>query len=1345
MSEFTIMNNNKVHLVPPPLKVPTDKAFKGYTINTNGLKETSITIDGETRKLSKTKIILDLINSWDLDVIHLIETHDYQLEDTMIFGDWSPNQSKQAGGIHGTATVTKEDPKELSAATNVAVSEIEWEKQTIVLVSAYFPNREEGTIKTIKMVDRILSINKGKRIILTGDFNATETESSSDAGGVKAPSVNRRRRAGFIHQLLDKWRLKDLWKLEDNPHRWKETRNLDHLTHWNHEMTRGVRIDRTYSNFMIEGKVEISTHSHPGSDHKGVKYLFSNPSTTETHINMNKPLPHRAFELEATRKVIFDRITKWETKHSNNPNALNKWDKTKRAIKEESIAIWERHVRNRGKELKKLRTATEKSEGKLKRMDSKHPARERLREAHRINNTQYLKALSKDQEGRKEASTTKWIRIAGKPNKDFLARPRGGRKRIANMTVENRKDEPDLPRTNDINVILENFVNYYGELYAHKKVNKTTLDRLIQNLTLTLTDKERATLDSTIGPEEIMKAILETPKNKSPGLDRLTYECWKACPQAAARIDLINAKNEEGAVIFLDQEKAFDRVSFTTVNRIFEQVNWPGRFRALLSTIYHKNNIRAKIKANGVISDSDFAVNSGTRQGCPLSPLIYAVVADLFNRAVIAHPEFRGHPTSGGVSTKISAFADDTAVHVGNIRDIVIYKRTNKSYSDATGGLTNFTKSKAVVCGGWIGNPPDLGVEITNAAKYLGVITGDDADQTNKCMSEREDRIYKQLDYWDARLSSSPPERVMIAKIMCLSLVWYHAGLMPGWDKTLERIEKRVNTFIWKGTIPKVAKDTLILPKNEGGLDVWDLKAKTNGFVNMWIVKLLTGATNPLLKATFTAITELYAERAETQTPLWESRIDHSANIIKHTGSKLLAMFQQSWSTVVRRDPVLNPGDWVKYSNDVERRKRFADQFYEGKAQVIAARIPEGSEVPVDWFDQNDNQGPYLLNNPEGEEQWHLPTKKCYKIDATTGNLQESRPEELYIVVGRNEDTGLKMKVYIDQILTEEEDKITTELYSPQFLKKTANSKLYKAQLLRTRKTYIKSNKWVEKYNINLRRARNLHNGTYAQSKIKGFMWLFISHALPVGTRLRGKDSDPACPHCGRDEDIRHMAFGCKIARKTRELAFKEWSARSGDLTWLWNQTFKESFFISKNDTASQRAKNTLNDIVTYHVWKHRCDKFYGRSVKSITPETLANNAWIEFERTLTARIKYIEEKADWWTTRKELAITSEELADNIINRIQDECHILSALQSPWYRSPKYSIQAEDIQNVWITRAQGADPTGVPVIPPTISVTKWNWRLSTSRKPHQRSILGTHLSLDVGEEETRNSTSTSEE
>jgi hypothetical protein len=46
-------------------------------------------------------------------------------------------------------------------------------------------------------------------------------------------------------------------------------------------------------------------------------------------------------------------------------------------------------------------------------------------------------------------------------------------------------------------------------------------------------------------------------------------------------IDLINARQEDGAVAFLDQEKAFNMVSFTTIKTVFAKINWPERFRAL--------------------------------------------------------------------------------------------------------------------------------------------------------------------------------------------------------------------------------------------------------------------------------------------------------------------------------------------------------------------------------------------------------------------------------------------------------------------------------------------------------------------------------------------------------------------------------------------------------------------------------------------------------------------------------------------------------------------------------------------------------------------------------------------
>jgi hypothetical protein len=125
----------------------------------------------------------------------------------------------------------------------------------------------------------------------------------------------------------------------------------------------------------------------------------------------------------------------------------------------------------------------------------------------------------------KEAIQAKWIQISGKPNKDFLAKPKGARKRIGNMTVDNIKDQPGIPRTDDMGVILQNFVEYYFKLNEHKAICPVALDRLIANLTLTLDDEEAEELDEPISEKELLVALVDSPKGKLPGTDRLPYKC----------------------------------------------------------------------------------------------------------------------------------------------------------------------------------------------------------------------------------------------------------------------------------------------------------------------------------------------------------------------------------------------------------------------------------------------------------------------------------------------------------------------------------------------------------------------------------------------------------------------------------------------------------------------------------------------------------------------------------------------------------------------------------------------------------------------------------------------------
>ena len=65
----------------------------------------------------------------------------------------------------------------------------------------------------------------------------------------------------------------------------------------------------------------------------------------------------------------------------------------------------------------------------------------------------------------------------------------------------------------------------------------------------------------------------------------------------------------------------------------------------------------------------------------------------------------------------------------------------------------------------------------------------------------------------------------------------------------------------------KVARATLLLPKEKRGLGLWSLKAKNNGFRSSWILKLNLGKLNPYLESTLLMAAKFYVEEANTDFP----------------------------------------------------------------------------------------------------------------------------------------------------------------------------------------------------------------------------------------------------------------------------------------------------------------------------------------------------------------------------------------------------------------------------------------------------------------------------------------------
>ena len=63
-----------------------------------------------------------------------------------------------------------------------------------------------------------------------------------------------------------------------------------------------------------------------------------------------------------------------------------------------------------------------------------------------------------------------------------------------------------------------------------------------------------------------------------------------------------------------------------------------------------------------------FPLKSGTRQGCPLSPLLFNIVLEVLGTAIRAEKEIKGIQT-GKKEVKLSLFADDMILYIENPKD----------------------------------------------------------------------------------------------------------------------------------------------------------------------------------------------------------------------------------------------------------------------------------------------------------------------------------------------------------------------------------------------------------------------------------------------------------------------------------------------------------------------------------------------------------------------------------------------------------------------------------------------------------------------------------------------------
>ena len=122
-------------------------------------------------------------------------------------------------------------------------------------------------------------------------------------------------------------------------------------------------------------------------------------------------------------------------------------------------------------------------------------------------------------------------------------------------------------------------------------------------------------------------------------------------------------KHKNHMIISVDAEKAFDKIQHPFMIKTFQKVGIEATYLNLIKTVYDKPT--ANIILNGE-KLKPFPLRSGTRQGCPLSPLLFNIVLDVLATAVREEKEIKGIQIG---KEEVKLFADDMILYIENPKD----------------------------------------------------------------------------------------------------------------------------------------------------------------------------------------------------------------------------------------------------------------------------------------------------------------------------------------------------------------------------------------------------------------------------------------------------------------------------------------------------------------------------------------------------------------------------------------------------------------------------------------------------------------------------------------------------
>ena len=330
--------------------------------------------------------------------------------------------------------------------------------------------------------------------------------------------------------------------------------------------------------------------------------------------------------------------------------------------------------------------------------------------------------------------------------------------------------------------------------------------------------------------------------------DQAGFVKGRSAPDAALAVKAVLAHaataHIDGALVFLDQEKAYDRVSHDYLLAVLQEFGFP-------STLAHIYFNTSGPSHSFILDDGQplpaVPISCGVRQGDPLAPLLFNLAFEPMLMAL--RLQLMGVRLPWG-SFIVAAFADDPTVGLSQT-DVPALQAVLAQYGRASNGRVNITKSRILDLSGSPQTPPWIqqsGFPVHAHSRPIRVL-GFDLLRSPEGVQENWQALLTSMRAAANKLrtrSCALQGRALLVNSKVLSKLWYKGRLSSPSGTIIKSIRTLAWAAVWDGsTALTPGVPTGQRPPRLGGVGFLDPEVQLIALQAMWMARFLTARPHP--------------------------------------------------------------------------------------------------------------------------------------------------------------------------------------------------------------------------------------------------------------------------------------------------------------------------------------------------------------------------------------------------------------------------------------------------------------------------------------------------------------------